>query len=127
MKRHILSSVSEVKNQKKVSRVYYDMRTQVSYIDEDFKKKINQIRGGRSVETRVIENSDEDCFNLEERTRKTFTVENGDTDELSIYQLDDRTNLSKTIESSDTDEFYLSRSVETSTIEVSDTDEFMLN
>jgi hypothetical protein len=127
MKKHILSSISEVKDQKRSPNVYYDMRTQVSYMDKDFSKKVTNIRGERSVETRTIETSDEDSFNFQERTTKTFTIENGDEDELNLHKFNCRTTITETVESTDPDEFYLSRSIETSTIEVSDPDEFMLN
>ncbi|CUU50913.1 MULTISPECIES: hypothetical protein [Clostridium] len=127
MKKHILSSISEVKDQKRSPNVYYDMKTQVSYMDKDFSKKVSNIKVGRSIETRTIETSDEDCFNFQERTQKTFTIENDDTDELNFNQFNQRTSITETVESTDPDEFYLSRSIETATIEISDPDEFMMN
>ena len=105
--------------------VYYDKASQITYKDQDKKIKIVDIGKFEStIETRVIENSDPDEFNLYGTTKSTFTVEDNDPDEF--FQLGS-TRLTETIEDSDPDELYrLGSTVETATIENSDPDEFYL-
>ncbi|WP_394886808.1 hypothetical protein [Clostridium butyricum] len=103
MKKHVLCSVSEEKKRIKKPVTYYDMLTQVSYIDKDCNIRIDKLVSERSSETRVIENSDDDYFELIARTSRTFSIENDDNDEFNIS----RTYITEKVEESDADEFDL--------------------
>lgn len=107
MRKHILSSVAQTVEAIKPLFTYYDFKSQVSYIDKDFKKKIVSLYvKEKRIETRTLEDSNPDEFRLNGNgSKKTFTLENSDPDEFTILT---KTTVTKTLESSDLDEFYIS-------------------
>lgn len=128
--------------------LYYDFESQISYLDKEFKQKVVSLHSQeRSVETRVLENSDVDEFRFNGKgTRSTFTLEDSDPNEFIAKR---GTAVTESIENSDYDEFNVFKATggnkksdisnvegvilkskktrQTNTLENSDYDEFTLN
>lgn len=106
MKKHVLHELGDEKKIGQNHEFYYDDESQISYVDSSKKVKVISLKQNTStIETRVVEVSDPDVFDLMKRTRLTETGgELSDADEILLMA---GSRYTYTKETSDPDEFLI--------------------
>lgn len=112
MKKPYIFNYADVIPLEKSSDLFYDNKTQVNYLDSEYKSQAiisrKDKRPQTTILTETVENGDDEIIFKSltfgpSTTRITFVVEQDDENEAILFSYPDTTKETRTIENSDTE------------------------